>query len=206
MSRWSWKTAAAVIVVVAGTAFAVAQMGPGMQGPMSDKIQRHHKEMMQGHQGMHGMMQGQQPTMPGQAAFGAIQEVVQILEADPNTDWSKVNIGQLRQHLIDMDEVTLHAEANERPLENGVEITVTGEGRTLEAIKRMIPAHAHELDQIGLNAATEDLPNGVKVTVTTTDPKQATKLKALGFVGIMVFGPHHQSHHLMMAKGEFHMR
>ena len=50
------------------------------------------------------MMMGQQaatagqPTMPGQAAFGTIQEVVQILEADPTTDWAKVNIAALRQH------------------------------------------------------------------------------------------------------------
>ena len=52
------------------------------------------------------------PTMPGQDAFGAIQEVVQILDADPTTDWSKVNISALREHLIDMNEVTLHAAAD----------------------------------------------------------------------------------------------
>ena len=82
-----------------------------------------------------------------------------------------------------MNEVTLHAAATERPLDNGVEITVTGEGRTLEAIKRMVPAHVSELVKIGWNARTEDLPNGVKLTVTTDDAKQAIKLKALGFMG-----------------------
>ena len=55
------------------------------------------------------------PTHPGQEAFGTIQEIVRILEADPITDWSKVNIGALREHLIDMDEVTLRARASERP-------------------------------------------------------------------------------------------
>src|SRR5512145_146537 len=79
------------------------------------------------------------PTHPGQEAFGAIQEIVRILEADPKTDWSKVNIGALREHLIDMDEVTMRARASERMLGNGIEITVTGEGRTLDAIKRMVP-------------------------------------------------------------------
>ena len=44
------------------------------------------------------------PPMPGQDAFGAIQEIVQILDADPKTDWSKVDLEALRQHLIDMDE------------------------------------------------------------------------------------------------------
>ena len=54
------------------------------------------------------------PTMPGQDAFGTIQEIVQMLEADPATDWSKVNIAALREHLIDMNEVTLHAAAEQR--------------------------------------------------------------------------------------------
>ncbi len=106
------------------------------------------------HGGMHGQQSGalRAPTMPGQDAFGTIQEVVQILQADPATDWSKVNIASLRQHLIDMDEVTLRAKAAERVLDNGIEIAVTGEGRTLEAIKRMVPAHVSELREIGWNA------------------------------------------------------
>jgi predicted RNA binding protein YcfA (HicA-like mRNA interferase family) len=143
------------------------------------------------------------PTHPGQEAFGTIQEIVRILETDPATDWSKVNIGALREHLIDMDEVTLRARASERALANGIEIIVTGEGRTLGAIKRMVPAHVRELAALGWNARTEELPNGVKLVVTTSDPRQAVKLKALGFMGIMVQGAHHQPHHLMMAKGEF---
>ena len=49
------------------------------------------------------------PTMPGQEAFGTIQEIVRILDADPTTDWSKVSIGALREHLIDMDDVTMRA-------------------------------------------------------------------------------------------------
>jgi hypothetical protein len=151
--------------------------------------------------GMNGAMSGQ-PTMPGQDAFGAIQEVVQILEADPATDWSKVNIAALREHLIDMNEVTLHAVVAQRNLDDGVEIAVTGEGRTLDAIKRMVPAHVAELAKLGWDAKTAELPNGVLLTVTGRDAKDATKLKALGFMGIMVQGGHHQPHHLMIARGE----
>ncbi len=66
------------------------------------------------------------PTMPRQEVFGTIQEIVRMLEADPATDWSKVNIGALREHLIDMDEVTMRARASERVLNNGLEIAVTG--------------------------------------------------------------------------------
>lgn len=183
-----------------------------MHGSMHDRMMRMMQDGQQGvHGGMrHGMMGTQsgaagQPTMPGQEAFGTIQEVVQILEADPTTDWSKVNIAALREHLIDMNEVTLRAVATEQALENGVEIAVTGEGRTLQAIRRMVPAHVGELVKIGWDAKTEDLPNGVKLSVTTNDPKQVNKLRALGFMGIMVQGGHHQPHHLMMAKGDFHM-
>jgi hypothetical protein len=200
MSSWSWKAGLAGVAILAATAYAAAQMS-GHPGMMPG-----HPGMMSSHQGMMGMQGGLggQPSLPGQDAFGAIQEVVQILESDPTTDWSKVNIVALREHLIDMNEVTLHAAAAERALDNGVEITVTGDGRTLEAIKRMVPAHVSELVKIGWNAKTEDLPNGVKLTVTTDDAKEAIKLKALGFMGIMVQGGHHQPHHLMIAKGEFH--
>lgn len=143
------------------------------------------------------------PTQPGQEAFGTIQEIVRILEADPATDWLKVSIGSLREHLIDMDEVTMRARTSERALSDGIEITVTGEGRTLGAIKRMVPAHARQLAALGWSASTQELPNGVKLVVIASDPRQVAKLKALGFMGIMVQGAHHQPHHLMMAKGEF---
>src|SRR5690348_15857413 len=56
------------------------------------------------------MRQAGVPHMRGQDAFGAIAEVVQILDADPKTDWSKVNLERLRQHLIDMNEVVLRAQ------------------------------------------------------------------------------------------------
>ncbi len=219
MSSWSWKAGLAGAAIVAASAYALAQM-PGsseMQGQMRDRMQMHERMMsgqmpqgmqgMQGQMGSHGMMMGtgmaDQPAMAGQGAFGTIQEVVRILEADPTTDWSKVNIAALREHLVDMDEVTLRAVSAERTLDNGIEIAVTGTGRTLDAIKRMVPAHVQELNGTGWNAKVEDLPNGVKLTVTGADAKQVTKLKALGFMGIMVQGTHHQAHHLMMAKGGF---
>jgi hypothetical protein len=202
MSLWSWKVGLAGLTIVAATAYAVAQM-PGHSG-MHEQM---HGGMMHGQGDHHGMKMeagiSGQPKMAGQEAFGTIQEVVRILEADPTTDWSKVNIAVLREHLIDMDEVTMRATASQLPLDNGIEIAVTGEGRTLDAIKRMVPAHVQELGRAGWNAKTDDLPNGVKLTVTSTDAKQVTKLKALGFIGIMVQGAHHQPHHLMMAKGEF---
>lgn len=142
------------------------------------------------------------PTLPGQEAFGAIQEIVRILEADPSTDWSKVNIAALREHLIDMDEVTMHAAAQSRTIDGGIEFSITGTGRTRPAIKRMVPAHITVLRSLGWRASAEDLPDGVKLTVMESEGQPLGKLKALGFIGIMAQGAHHQAHHLMMAKGE----
>lgn len=144
------------------------------------------------------------PTMPGQGAFGAIQEIVRLLEADPKTDWSKINLEALRQHLIDMNDVTLKADAAQKPIDGGLEIAVTGSGRTLAAIQRMVPAHAQELNKIkGWRASTTSLPNGVLLTVASGDPKETQHIRGLGFIGLFVSGGHHQPHHLAMARGEF---
>jgi hypothetical protein len=89
---------------------------------------------------------GDVPALPGQDAFGALQEIVRILEADPHTDRSKVNMDGLREHLIDMNEVTLHTDAAIRRIDGGIEVAVTGAGRTLAAIERMIPDQARHLD------------------------------------------------------------
>jgi hypothetical protein len=169
-----------------------AQMHGGSHGSMDPHA------AMNGHQfGAAGV-----PTMPGQDAFGAIQEIVRMLEADPSTDWSKVNIAALREHLIDMNEVTLHAVAHVRVIDGGIEIAVTGTGRTLAAIKRMVPAHVAELRKLGWNAGTADRPDGVRLTVRANGAVSLARLKALGFIGIMAQGAHHQIHHLMMARGE----
>ena len=86
---------------------------------------------------------------------------------------------------------------------SGIEIAVTGEGRTRDAILRMVPAHARELAAHGWKATTVERADGVTLTVTASDQISLAKLKALGFIGIMVQGGHHQPHHLMMAKGQF---
>jgi len=155
--------------------------------------------------GMHGAaMAGATPALPGQDAFGAIQEMVAVLDADPETDWSKVDLEGLRQHLIDMNEVTLRADAKARPIDDGIEIAVTGSGRTLAAIERMIPAHAQAINgSNGWSARTEPMPNGVLLVVTAKDPKEVQHIRGLGFIGILVSGSHHQAHHLAIAEGEF---
>jgi TusA-related sulfurtransferase len=178
------------VLAIAASSIALAQTAPG-QHPMQ----------MDPHSAMH---LGTVPTMPGQDAFGTVQEIVQILDADPKTDWSKVNLEALRQHLIDMNEVTLKAEAAPKQIDGGLEITITGNDRTLVAIQRMIPAWVQTMNgHQGWSTKAAPLPNGEVVTVTATDPKEVRHIRGLGFIGLLVSGSHHQPHHLAMAKGEF---
>jgi hypothetical protein len=203
----SMLTTAVAVLALSAVALVVHPVSVVAQQPIgngipNDQMQMMHQQMVPGSQTSDTTV----PTMPGQDAFGAIQEIVRILEADPKTDWSKVNLEALRQHLIDMNEVTLNADAVTKPTEGGIEVTVSGTGRTVEAIQRMVPAQAHQVDQTHLNgwsAKTERLPNGVLLTVTSSDPQQVQHIRGLGFIGFMASGSHHQAHHLAMAKGEF---
>jgi hypothetical protein len=149
---------------------------------------------------------GAVPTLPGQAAFGAISEVVRMLKADPKTDWSKVDVEALRQHLIDMDDVVMHAAVSQRAVPGGVEMDVSGTGRTIAAIKRMAINHTKMLDQGGeYRAAAVETPAGAKITVTAKAPANArlvAQIRGLGFAGIMTEGDHHAAHHIAIARGE----
>jgi hypothetical protein len=140
------------------------------------------------------------PTEAGQAAFATIQEIVSKLEADPKTDWSKVNIEALRQHLIDMDNVTLRAVVTTDAVAQGVRYTVTGEGSTVASIQRMVLAHAATMNGVnGLMLTAKALPIGAELSVKTGELQKA---KALGFIGMMTIGMHHQQHHWMIANGK----
>lgn len=142
------------------------------------------------------------PTEAGQGAFAAIAEIVAILEADPETDWSKVDISSLRHHLLDMSALTLAAQAAEQPVDGGLKMEVSGEGRAREAIQRMVPAHAAELDKLSTWSASADAnDSGATLVVTSSDLIEQAKIRGLGFFGLMATGSHHQAHHLAMAKG-----
>jgi hypothetical protein len=185
-------------------AFAGALMGATLfaggawaqQEPMAGTLMQHG----------HTMGQAASPTLPGQDAFGAIQEIVRILEADPATDWNKVNLERLRQHLIDMNEVTLRSEVKSTVVPGGLAMDVIGMSRTEQAIRRMVSPHSGELNKMPeWSASTEEIPGGIRLTVVAKnpdDPKTVARIRGLGFIGLLVQGGHHQPHHLAMAKGE----
>lgn len=145
------------------------------------------------------------PTESGQAAFAAIAEVVRLLHADTTTDWSKVDLERLRQHLIDMDDVTLRAQVSQTPVPGGVRMDVRGSGRTRDAIRRMSRMHAEAMaSDRSMRATVADAPEGAVVTVvgaTPGDGRTEQRIRALGFIGWLTLTEHHAPHHLGLAKG-----
>jgi hypothetical protein len=143
------------------------------------------------------------PTEPGQSAFAAIAEIVAMLDADPGTDWSRVDIGALRAHLRDMDLVTLRSEATMTPIEAGARFEIAGDGDVTNAIRRMTLAHAPFLEaEADWRVTAEATPRGAILTVAAADPALTAKIRALGFYGLMTLGAHHPAHHLAMARGD----
>ena len=142
------------------------------------------------------------PTEAGQSAFAAIHEIVEMLEADPKTDWSKVNVDALRQHLIDMDNMTLYAKITYEPIANGEHIHVSGKGEVRHSIQRMVMMHAAMAgDTVNWHMEAARAPDGADINVVAISPPGLKKMKALGLMGMMAEGVHHSRHHMMLARG-----
>ena len=142
------------------------------------------------------------PTQPGQDAFGAIQEIINMLEADPDTDWSKVDISKLRSHLVDMNRMVMGTQVARKNIEGGLELIVTGSAQTLQSIHDMLPAHAPMINGLnGWSAKVKVTANGAILTVTAKSDEEILHIRGLGFYGLMASGSHHQAHHISLARG-----
>lgn len=155
-----------------------------------------------GHHHQHG---GMPLTEAGNDAFGTIQEVVMKLNSNPDTDWSKVDLEALRQHLIDMENFTVHvAVLNNEDIEKGARFTVQATSKdAYGSLKRMFDAHPAMVKQeAGWDMqVAENRDKSFTVMVTTDKPKEVAKIRGLGYIGIIAYGQHHQQHHWMMATG-----
>lgn len=162
----------------------------------------------QAHEHTPGMSHDAPAAMPkegGQAAFASIAEIVRLLDADPRTDWSKVNVEALRQHLIDMNEVTMRATVRAEETAGGAIFTVTGTARTLDAIRRMTMSRAATGTPDGsVKMSVVEISGGVRFTAlagTPTDARAVARIRGLGFIGVVALGDHHALHHLGIANG-----
>ena len=142
-------------------------------------------------------------TEAGQGAFAALSEAVRLLEADPDTEWSTVDVRGLRDHLVDMDRLVTHSVVREVLLEDGVRAVAGGDAATLATLRRMVPAHAGELATDDRWSVTvSDQEDTVELLVTSDDPAVAARIRGLGFFGLMASQDHHRAHHLRMLRGE----
>lgn len=153
------------------------------------------------HAAMHsGGQQTSGLSEPGQGAFAALAEVVMVLRSDPSTDWSKVDIGALRAHLVDMDNLVTRTSVETSEIDNGLEMQVSLGGDGGDAARRMVPAHAPVLAAETGWSSTVTLEEDA-VVWRVSDPKDAGIIRALGFYGLMALGDHHRVHHLGIATG-----
>ena len=142
------------------------------------------------------------PTEPGESVFATVQEIMALLEADPATDWSRVDIDALREHLIDMDLAATRARVQREAVPGGLRVTASGDARTLAALGRMIPAHAGFMDGTnGWRFVGEPQADAVVLTVTGPSEADAVRIRALGYMGLLALGDHHPAHHLALATG-----
>ncbi|WP_170611201.1 hypothetical protein [Ruegeria arenilitoris] len=181
----------AIMMLAASTMISVAETN---RDTSSKKHKMHMHAQMHGDAGL---------KEPGQGAFAALSEVVRVLETDPETDWSKVDLSGLREHLVDMDRLVTGSIVNETPLPDGLRAFATGDADTLASLKRMVPEHAGQLARDDhWTVSVQESDEGVELTVTSEDDAVVARIKGLGFFGLMASQDHHREHHLLMARGE----
>lgn len=143
-------------------------------------------------------------TLPGHTgdALGAVQQTVGLLLADRSTDWSEVEVGRLRQRLVDLNEIVMYAEAEERDVPGGLEILVGGSERTRAALGRVVPEHARRMEGFrGWSVALEDAGEAMKLTLMSDEEGETRIVRALGFFGFLASGVHRPQNHLALVRG-----
>ena len=143
-------------------------------------------------------------TEAGNDIFGTIAETIKVLNANPNTDWSKVDLETLRQHLLDMrdmsENIKIHSQT---PIKNGLKINLSPTTwRAKQALKRIFMGHPILLKKETGWVMTSILDNNTYTLIITGKASDVDKIRGLGYIGIMANGNHHQPHHLSMARGQ----
>jgi len=185
-----------LIISVLFTLPALAETAKKM--PLSPHDMRQHSE----HQ---VRMQTGKLSEPGIDMFATIQEVIEKLNADPDTDWAKVNLEALRQHLRDMFEFSYNVDVlSQQPIEHGVKIRVKPvTTRAEQALDKVLSAHPAMLKmEMGWKMQATKADRTYQFTVTTLKADEVDKIRGLGYIGLLATGNHHQSHHWAMAKGQ----
>ncbi|MCS3676396.1 hypothetical protein GGP72_000292 [Salinibacter ruber] len=193
MTASSFRFCMSVLVLIAG---------PVLFGPVAS-AQQHGQGR---HHGSGGAMSSSSPVLqaPGQSVFGTVQEAIRRLEADSTTDWSRVDMAALRQHLLDMERVAMDVAVEaQTPIDGGVRLRVRPTQEAARAsLDRVLDAHPHMLRQETgwMMTVTED-GDAYVLRVTTRNPREVDKIRGLGYIGLLAYGQHHQRHHWHLVRG-----
>ncbi|WP_120503857.1 hypothetical protein [Sulfitobacter mediterraneus] len=142
------------------------------------------------------------PSETGQSQFAAIAEIVTLLRDDQNTDWAQVDIKALRDHLVDMDNVTTRASVERTVDGMSVMFRVIGDQVVTASIRRMVLAHSPMLQgSSDWTVTAGEIDGGASMLVQVGSDEELNQVLGLGFFGLMTIGAHHQQHHLMIATG-----
>ncbi len=119
---------------------------------------------------------------PGQGTFAAIAENVTQLESNPGTNLNTIDISGLREHLRDMDVVTIDAVVEAKEIGGGMQFTVIGAADVTPSIRRMTFAHAAVMDGITDWKYTAQKIEGGALATVIVPPRDKAKIKALVFL------------------------
>lgn len=101
-----------------------------------------------------------------------------------------------------MNAITLSADVNSEPVEGGMRFTVTGAGAVRDSVRRMAMSHAATMNGVnGWTFEAAEFDGGANLTVRVP-ARDLSKLRGLGFLGVLTRGLHHQEHHLIIARGD----
>ena len=143
-------------------------------------------------------------TESGTDPFATLQEVITALEANPDTNWEKVNIEALRLHLVEMQDMTINVDVKQQYIDNGFQAVVTPTtNRAVKSLTRVLSGHPMQMKaETGWDMQVQNNNSVFTLTVTTNNTKDVAKIRGLGYIGVMAYGNHHQPHHWAIASGD----
>jgi hypothetical protein len=142
-------------------------------------------------------------TESGTDPFATLQEVIAALEANPGTNWEKVNIEALRLHLVEMQDMTINVAVKQQHIDNGFQAVVTPTiNRAVKSLTRVLSGHPAQMKaETGWDMQVQNNNGVFTLTVTTDNVKDVAKIRGLGYIGVMAYGNHHQPHHWALVSG-----
>ena len=143
-------------------------------------------------------------TESGTDPFATLQEVITALEANPGTNWEKVNIEALRLHLVEMQDMTINVDVKQQYIDNGFQAVVTPTtNRAVKSLTRVLSGHPAQMKaETGWDMQVSNNDDIFTLTVVSKKAHEVAKIRGLGYIGVMSYGNHHQPHHWAMASGE----